>query len=87
MARSALPFGPSCASPPRAAPHLVEHHVPTIQRPDGSEKLVEQVLITARGLTKLSELLNAFSGFSAGETPAAAGGGDGRRCATQAEWI
>ncbi|HGN8990041.1 phage antirepressor KilAC domain-containing protein [Klebsiella michiganensis] len=38
------------------AGHL-EHKVTTVSRSDGSEKIVEQVLITAKGITKLSKLL------------------------------
>lgn len=34
---------------------LMEHKVTTIERSDGSEKVVEQVLVTAKGLAKLSE--------------------------------
>ncbi|MCW2484860.1 phage antirepressor KilAC domain-containing protein [Candidatus Symbiopectobacterium sp. NZEC127] len=36
---------------------LLEHKVTTVSRSDGSEKMVEQVLITAKGLTQLSEIL------------------------------
>lgn len=36
---------------------LLEHKVTTVLRGDGSEKIVEQVLITAKGLTKLAALL------------------------------
>ncbi|EKQ8001599.1 phage antirepressor KilAC domain-containing protein [Raoultella ornithinolytica] len=39
----------------------LEHKVTTVSRSDGSEKIVEQVLITAKGITKISKLL----GFSA----------------------
>lgn len=35
---------------------LLEHKVTTIERSDGSEKIVEQVLVTAKGLTKLAAL-------------------------------
>jgi len=35
---------------------LLEHKVTTVLRSDGSEKIVEQVLITAKGLTKLAAL-------------------------------
>ncbi|WP_214240884.1 phage antirepressor KilAC domain-containing protein [Raoultella ornithinolytica] len=38
------------------AGHL-EHKVTTVSRSDGSEKIVEQVLITAKGIAKLSKLL------------------------------
>ena len=36
---------------------LLEHKVTTIRREDGSEKLVEQVLVTPKGLAKLSALM------------------------------
>lgn len=35
------------------------HKVTTIQRDDGSEKIVEQVLVTAKGLARLSQSLGA----------------------------
>ena len=35
----------------------VEHKVTTVSRPDGSEKITEQVRITARGVTKLAKLI------------------------------
>ncbi|CAK0740584.1 anti-repressor protein [Gammaproteobacteria bacterium] len=35
------------------------HKVHTVHKEDGTEKVVEQVLITPRGLTKLAALLNA----------------------------
>lgn len=41
----------------RVAGGLLEHKVTTVLRSDGSEKIVEQVLITPRGLTKLAMLL------------------------------
>lgn len=37
---------------------LLEHKITTVSRSDGSEKIVEQVLITPKGLTKLSKLLS-----------------------------
>lgn len=37
---------------------LLEHKVTTILRPDGSERIAEQVLVTAQGLAKLAALLN-----------------------------
>lgn len=37
---------------------LIEHKVTTVLRADGSEKIVEQVLITAKGLTKLAALIS-----------------------------
>lgn len=36
---------------------LLEHKVTTILRADGSEKVTEQVLVTARGLTRLATLI------------------------------
>ena len=36
----------------------LEHNPTTVKRPDGSEKVVEQVLVTAKGLAKLSTMLN-----------------------------
>jgi len=36
---------------------LMEHKVTTVSRSDGSEKVVEQVLITAKGLTRLSAVV------------------------------
>lgn len=33
------------------------HRVTTVQRPDGSERITEQVLVTARGLARLAELV------------------------------
>lgn len=35
----------------------LEHKVNTVERPDGTSKITEQVRITARGLTKLAKLL------------------------------
>ena len=37
---------------------LLEHKVTTVLRADGSEKVTEQVRVTARGLTKLAKLVN-----------------------------
>jgi len=37
---------------------FLTHKVHTVHRDDGSEKIVEQVLITSKGLTKLASLLN-----------------------------
>ncbi|EKD33702.1 MAG: hypothetical protein ACD_75C02623G0008 [uncultured bacterium] len=34
---------------------VLSHKVTTVQRSDGTEKTVEQVLVTAKGLTKLAE--------------------------------
>ncbi|WEA06951.1 phage antirepressor KilAC domain-containing protein [Pantoea dispersa] len=36
---------------------VLEHKVIVIERPDGSEKIIEQVLVTAKGLTRLSKIL------------------------------
>lgn len=36
---------------------LLEHKVTTVSRSDGSEKIVEQVLVTPKGLAKLSQIL------------------------------
>ena len=35
----------------------MEHRAVSVERPDGSEKLVEQTLVTAKGLAKLGELI------------------------------
>lgn len=43
---------------------LLEHKVTTVERSDGSEKVVEQVLVTPKGLTKLSKKLG-ISGVAA----------------------
>lgn len=43
---------------------VLEHKVTTVSRGDGSEKVVEQVLVTAKGLTKLSKMLG-ISGIAA----------------------
>ena len=37
---------------------VLEHKVIVIERSDGSEKVVEQVLVTAKGLAKLSKILS-----------------------------
>lgn len=36
---------------------LLEHKTTTVLRPDGSEKVTEQVRVTAKGLTKLAKLI------------------------------
>lgn len=36
----------------------IEHKVTTVSRSDGSEKIVEQVLLTAKGIAKVSKILN-----------------------------
>lgn len=33
------------------------HKVTTVQREDGSDKIIEQVLVTPKGLTKLAQML------------------------------
>ncbi|EKN5164224.1 TPA: phage antirepressor KilAC domain-containing protein [Yersinia enterocolitica] len=43
---------------------VLEHKVTTVSLGDGSEKVVEQVLVTAKGLTKLSKMLG-ISGVAA----------------------
>lgn len=43
---------------------VLEHKVTTVSRSDGSEKVVEQVLVTAKGLTKLPRMLG-ISGIAA----------------------
>jgi len=43
----------------RTSAGLLEHKVTTVNRSDGTEKVVEQVLVTARGLTKLAALTRA----------------------------
>lgn len=43
---------------PKIQTGLLEHKVTLIAKTDGSEKVSEQVLITPKGLTKLSRLLN-----------------------------
>lgn len=43
---------------------VLEHKVTTVERSDGSEKVVEQVLVTAKGLAKLSKMLGV-SGVAA----------------------
>jgi len=43
---------------------VLEHKVTTVERSGGSEKVVEQVLVTAKGLTKLSKMLG-ISGIAA----------------------
>ncbi|KFA58969.1 hypothetical protein GAPWKB11_0858 [Gilliamella apicola] len=37
---------------------LLEHKITTVSRSDGSEKIVEQVLVTPKGLAKLSQILS-----------------------------
>jgi prophage antirepressor-like protein len=40
---------------------LLEHRVTTLIRSDGTEKIVEQVLVTAKGMTTLAMLLNELT--------------------------
>ncbi|MBA5202184.1 phage antirepressor KilAC domain-containing protein [Pectobacterium aroidearum] len=42
----------------------LEHKVTTVSRSDGSEKIVEQVLVTAKGIAKISKMLGV-SGVAA----------------------
>lgn len=44
----------------RVATGVLEHKVTTVQRADGSEKVTEQVRVTAKGLTKLSQLMQSM---------------------------
>ncbi len=44
-----------CAYQHRLAAGLLEHKVTTVTRPDGTEKVVHQVLVTPKGLAKLGE--------------------------------
>lgn len=41
---------------------LLTHKVSRIERPDGSEKVVEQVMVTPRGLTRLAWILSQANG-------------------------
>lgn len=41
---------------------VLEHKVTTIERSDGSEKVVEDVSVTAKGLTKLPKMLGVSGG-------------------------
>lgn len=43
---------------------VLEHKITTVSRGDGSEKVVEQVLVTAKGITKLSKMIGV-SGLAA----------------------
>ncbi len=40
---------------------VLEHKVTTVERSDGSEKVVEQVLVTPKGLTKLAQAMDKRS--------------------------
>lgn len=42
---------------------VLEHKVTTVERSDGSQKVVEQVLVTSKGLTKLAELTANMRSF------------------------
>ena len=50
------PGGVWCAYQPRIKSGLLTHKVTTVFRSDGTEKIVEQVLVTAKGLAKLAEV-------------------------------
>ncbi len=54
----------------RVAAGLLTHKVTTVTRPDGTEKVVEHVLVTPRGLAKLAQQL--------GQQQPAATGGEGQ---------
>lgn len=43
---------------------VLEHKVTTVERSDGSQKVVEQVLVTAKGITKIAKMLGV-SGVAA----------------------
>ena len=45
---------------PRIQQGVLLHKVSTIERSDGTEKMTEQVLVTAKGLAKLSELIGKY---------------------------
>lgn len=51
---------------------LLEHKVTTVLRADGSEKVTEQVRITARGLEKLAKLIQPAATLISGGSNAAA---------------
>lgn len=40
---------------------LLEHKVTAVERPDGSEKIVERVLITPKGISRLAHVFNSES--------------------------
>ena len=48
--------GSWCAYQERIKSGLLTHKVTTVSRSDGTEKIVEQVLVTAKGLAKLAEV-------------------------------
>lgn len=50
---------------PRIASGHLEHKVTTLEREDGPPKVVEQVLVTPRGLARLAALLNRERGQAA----------------------
>lgn len=41
----------------KTAASLLEHKITTVLRTDGSEKVTEQIRVTAKGLTKLAVLI------------------------------
>jgi anti-repressor protein len=43
---------------------VLEHKVTTVERADGTTKVVEQVLVTAKGLSRLSELVTTSAAVS-----------------------
>jgi anti-repressor protein len=43
---------------------VLEHKVTTVERADGTTKVVEQVLVTAKGLSRLSELVTTSAAMS-----------------------
>ena len=40
---------------------VLDHKITTITKNDGSEKIIEQVLVTAKGMARLSELMGAMA--------------------------
>lgn len=50
----------------KTAAGLLEHKITTVLRADGSEKVTEQVRVTARGLTKLAALIKPAIGAVSG---------------------
>jgi hypothetical protein len=38
---------------------LVEHKITTVSKSDGGEKVTEQVLLTGKGISEISKILNA----------------------------
>lgn len=50
------PGGVWCAYQDRIKSGMLTHKITTVSRSDGTEKIVEQVLVTAKGLAKLAEV-------------------------------